>query len=86
LQGLAAVPLALALLAHGWNLLAALQAFTGGAIGGLTLIAFYRAMSMHLIGVVAPDTGLVTAALPDVAELIGGDELKVRQVSGIAIR
>ena len=80
-----AVPLAFVLLPHGWDAQAALQAFAGGAIGGLGLVAFYRAMSLNLIGVVAPITGFVAAALPVAVGLIGGDHLEVWQVAGIAV-
>jgi drug/metabolite transporter (DMT)-like permease len=83
--GLVAVPLALLLLPNGWDLQAALQAFAGGAIGGLGLVGFYRAMSLNLIGVVAPITGFVAAALPVAVGLIGGDHLEVWQVGGIAV-
>jgi len=83
--GLVAVPLAFVLLPHGWDLQAALQAFAGGAVGGLGLVAFYRAMSLNLIGVVAPITGFVAAAFPVTVGLIGGDHLEIWQVAGIAV-
>jgi drug/metabolite transporter (DMT)-like permease len=83
--GLVAVPLAFALLPHGWDAQAALQAYAGGAVGGLGLVAFYRAMSLNLIGVVAPITGFVAAALPVAVGLIGGDHLEPWQVGGIAV-
>ncbi len=83
--GLVAVPLAFVLLPHGWDLQAALQAFAGGAVGGLGLVAFYRAMSLNLIGVVAPITGFIAAALPVTVGLIGGDHLEIWQVAGIAV-
>ena len=83
--GLVAVPLAIVLLPHGWDLTAAAQAFAGGAVGGLGLVAFYRAMSLNLIGVVAPITGFVAAALPVTVGLIGGDHLQVWQVAGIVV-
>ena len=83
--GLVALPLAFVLLPHGWDAQAALQAFAGGAVGGLGLVAFYRAMSLNLIGVVAPITGFVAAALPVVVGLIGGDRLEPWQVAGIAV-
>jgi drug/metabolite transporter (DMT)-like permease len=83
--GLVAVPLAFVLLPHGWDPQAALQAFAGGAVGGLGLLAFYRAMSMNLIGVVAPITGFVAAALPVAVGLIGGDHLQTWQLGGIAV-
>jgi drug/metabolite transporter (DMT)-like permease len=83
--GLVALPLAFVLLPAGWDLPAAIQAFGGGLIGGLGLVAFYRAMSLNLIGVVAPITGFVAAALPVAVGLIGGDHLQVWQVAGIAV-
>jgi drug/metabolite transporter (DMT)-like permease len=83
--GLIALPLAFVLLPTGWDLQAAIQAFAGGLIGGLGLVAFYRAMSLNLIGVVAPITGFVAAALPVAVGLIGGDHLQVWQVAGIAV-
>jgi drug/metabolite transporter (DMT)-like permease len=83
--GLVALPLAFVLLPHGWDAQAALQAFAGGAVGGLGLVAFYRAMSLNLIGVVAPITGFVAAALPVMVGLIGGDRLEPWQVGGIAV-
>jgi drug/metabolite transporter (DMT)-like permease len=84
LVGLVAAPLALLLLPRGWDVQAAVLAFAGGGIGGLGLIAFYRAMSLHLIGVVAPITGFVAAALPVAVGLIGGDHLSIWQLVGIA--
>jgi len=85
LIGLAIAPLAFVLLPHGWDAQAALMAFTGGVVGGLGLIAFYRAMSLNLIGVVAPITGFVAAALPVAIGLIGGDHLGIWQLAGIAL-
>ena len=83
--GLVALPLAFVLLPHGWDAQAALQAFAGGAVGGLGLVAFYRAMSLNLIGVVAPITGFVAAALPVAVGLVGGDRLQIWQLGGIAV-
>jgi drug/metabolite transporter (DMT)-like permease len=83
--GLVAFPLAFILLPHGWDLGAAGEAFAGGLIGGFGLVAFYRAMSLNLIGVVAPITGFVAAALPVTVGLIGGDHLEVWQIVGIAV-
>lgn len=85
LVGLVALPFAFVVLPHGWDTQAALQAFAGGAIGGLGLVAFYRAMSLNLIGVVAPITGFVAAALPVTVGLIGGDRLEIWQVAGIVV-
>jgi drug/metabolite transporter (DMT)-like permease len=83
--GLVAVPLAFVLLPHGWDAQAALLAFAGGGVGGLGLLAFYRAMSLNLIGVVAPITGFVAAALPVAVGLVGGDRLQIWQLGGIAV-
>ncbi len=85
LVGLAVAPLAFVLLPHGWDPQAALLAVTGGVVGGMGLIAFYRAMSVSLIGVVAPITGFVAAALPVAIGLIGGDRLGAWQLAGIVI-
>lgn len=85
LVGVIAVPFALLVLPRGFDGLAALQGFAGGAVGGLGLIAFYRAMSLNLIGVVAPITGFVAAALPVAVGLIGGDHLGAWQLAGIAL-
>ena len=85
LVGLIMVPLAFLVLPHGFDALAALQAFAGGAVGGLGLIAFYRAMTLNLIGVVAPITGFVAAALPVAVGLIGGDHLGAWQLVGVAL-
>ena len=83
--GLVTLPLAFLLLPHGWDLGAAIEAFGGGVIGGFGLVAFYRAMSLNLIGVVAPITGFVAAALPVAVGIIGGDHLQIWQVVGIAV-
>src|SRR6202165_4909889 len=85
LVGLLVAPVAFVLLPHGWDLQASLLAASGGIIGGLGLIAFYRAMSLDLIGVVAPITGFVAAALPVAIGLVGGDHLGVWQVVGITL-
>lgn len=84
--GFIAVPLALWLLPLRLDFSAAALAFAGGALGGLGLIAFYRAMSMSLIGVVAPVTAVVAAALPVGAGLLfAGERLHVGQLAGIAV-
>ena len=62
--GLAALPIALWLLPLRWDPMAVVLTFTGGAVGGLGLILFYRAMTLNLIGVVAPITAVVADALP----------------------
>jgi drug/metabolite transporter (DMT)-like permease len=54
-------------------------------IGGFGLVAFYRAMSLNLIGVVAPITGFIAAALPVTVGLIGGDQLQPWQVAGMVV-
>ena len=83
--GFVALPLALWLLPLDLDPRAAAFAFAGGAMGGLGLIAFYRAMAMNLIGVVAPVTAVVAAALPvAVGLLFGGERLHVGQLAGIA--
>ena len=85
LVGLLVLPVAVLVLPRGFDGLAALQAFAGGAVGGLGLIAFYRAMALNLIGVVAPITGFVAAAIPVAVGLIGGDHLGNSQLAGIAL-
>lgn len=81
--GLVALPLALWLLPFRPDLPSALLAFAGGAIGGLGLIAFYRAMTLNLIGVVAPITAVIAAAIPIAAGVLTGDRLHVGQIAGI---
>src|SRR5438874_1707280 len=82
--GLVALPLAIWLLPERLDPVAALLAFTGGMIGGLGLIAFYRAMSLDLIGVVAPITAVIAAALPTaVGVLVAGEKLHLGQGAGI---
>lgn len=85
LCGLAALPLALWLVPLRWDLLAALFALLGGGIGGFGLILFYRAMMLNLIGVVAPITAVVAAALPTVVGLLGGERLHLGQFGRIAL-
>jgi hypothetical protein len=82
--GLAAIPLALFMLPVRWDLRSASLAFTGGVVGGLGLILFYRAMTLNLIGVVAPVSAVVAAALPTVVGVLGGDHLHLSQFGGIA--
>lgn len=81
--GLVAMPLAFWLLPVKWAPLSALLAFAGGAIGGVGLILFYRAMTLNLIGVVAPVSAVVAAALPTVVGLLAGDRLHLTQFAGI---
>ena len=83
--GLVALPVALWLLPLRWDLTALVLTFTGGAVGGLGLILFYRAMTLNLIGVVAPITAVVAAALPTLVGVIGGERLHFGQVGGIAV-
>jgi drug/metabolite transporter (DMT)-like permease len=83
--GFVALPLALWVLPVHLDPVAAF-AFAGGAIGGLGLILFYRAMAMNLIGVVAPVTAVVAAALPvGFGLLFAGERLHVGQLAGIAV-
>lgn len=83
--GLVALPLALWLLPNRWNLQAIGLTFAGGALGGLGLIAFYRAMALDLIGVVAPVAGVVGAALPTLVGVLSGDRLRAWQIGGIGL-
>ena len=84
--GFVAVPLAFWLLPFRLDPAAAALAFAGGAVGGLGLIAFYRAMAMNRIGVVAPVTALIAAALPVAAGvLLGGERLHLGQLAGIVV-
>jgi drug/metabolite transporter (DMT)-like permease len=85
LCGLIALPFALLLLPLHWDAQAAVLTFTGGAVGGFGLILFYRAMTLNLIGIVAPVTAVVAAALPTVVGLLGGDRLHVGQFAGIGV-
>lgn len=82
--GLIAVPIALLLLPTRWDLGLIAYTFLGGMVGSFGLILFYRAMAMNLIGIVAPITGVVAAALPAAAGvLFAGERLQVAQVGGI---
>src|ERR1700730_14575291 len=83
--GLAALPVALWVLPVRWDPMAVMLTFTGGAVGGLGLILFYRAMMLNLIGVVAPITAVVAAALPTLVGVLGGERLHFGQVGGIAV-
>ena len=85
LCGLVALPFALLLLPMHWDIQAAVFTFTGGAVGGFGLILFYRAMTLNLIGIVAPITAVVAAALPTVVGLLSGDRLHVGQFAGIGV-
>lgn len=83
--GFIAIPLAVLLLPTRLDIGAAAFAFAGGAVGGLGLIAFYRAMSLNLIGVVSPLTAVVAAALPVGVGVLGGERLHTGQLAGIAV-
>jgi drug/metabolite transporter (DMT)-like permease len=84
LVGLVATPLALLILPLGWDVRALAATFAGGLVGGFGLILFYRAMALDLIGVVAPITALVAAALPTaVGVVVAGERLHVGQAAGI---
>ncbi len=83
--GLVAIPLGLVVLPLRWDLTACAYTFAGGLVGGFGLILFYRAMALNLIGIVAPITGVIAAALPTVAGVVlGGERLHVGQLAGIA--
>ena len=83
--GLVALPLAIWLLPLRLDLPSAVLAFVGGAVGGFGLILFYRAMMLNLIGVVAPVTAVIAAALPTVVGVVGGDHLHLGQFAGIGL-
>jgi drug/metabolite transporter (DMT)-like permease len=84
LVGLVAVPLAFWLLPARLDLGLIGYTFLGGMVGGFGLILFYRAMALNLIGIVAPITGVIAAALPAAAGvLFGGERLHLAQVAGI---
>ncbi len=85
LCGLVAVPLALVLMPSSWDVVPIAWSLVGGALGGIGLIAFYRAMSLTLIGVVAPIAGVVGAAVPTVVGVAGGDRLHPGQFIGIGV-
>ena len=84
--GFIALPLAIWLLPFRLDATAAAFAFAGGVVGGLGLIAFYRAMAMSLIGVVAPVTAVIAASLPvAVGVVVGGERLHAGQLAGIFV-
>ena len=83
--GFVALPLAVLLLPTRFDVLDMGLAFAGGAMGGLGLIAFYRAMALNLIGVVAPITAVVAAAIPVGVGVIGGERLHPGQLIGILV-
>lgn len=82
--GLVALPVAALILPLHWDLASAGYTFAGGLIGGFGLILFYRAMAQNLIGIVAPITGVIAAALPTaVGVLVAADRLHPGQLVGI---
>lgn len=83
ITGLVALPVAILALPQRFDLVPTIFAFAGGAIGGLGLIAFYRAMMLNLVGVVAPITGVIAAALPTGVGVVTGDKLHAGQLFGI---
>ncbi|HEX2645966.1 MAG TPA: DMT family transporter [Candidatus Dormibacteraeota bacterium] len=84
--GFVVAPLALWLLPVRFDVAAALFTFAGGAVGGFGLILFYRAMALNMIGVVAPITAVVAAALPvGFGVLVFGERLHLGQVAGIVV-
>jgi drug/metabolite transporter (DMT)-like permease len=84
LVGLVAIPFAFLLLPARWDPGLMAYTFAGGVVGSFGLILFYRAMAMNLIGIVAPITGVVAAAIPAAAGvLFAGERLHVAQVAGI---
>ena len=83
--GFVALPIAVLLLPTRFDLVDMGFAFAGGAMGGLGLIAFYRAMALNLIGVVAPITAVVAAAIPVGVGVMGGERLHTGQLVGILV-
>ena len=82
--GLVAIPIAFLLLPSRWDVGLIAYTFLGGMVGSLGLILFYRAMAMNLIGIVAPITGVVAAAIPAAAGvLFAGERLHAAQAAGI---
>jgi drug/metabolite transporter (DMT)-like permease len=83
--GLIAIPVALLILPTRWDIEAMALTFIGGMVGGFGLILFYRAMALDLIGVVAPVTAVIAAALPTVVGVVVASErLHLGQAAGIA--
>ena len=81
-----ALPFALWILPFRLDLGAAAFGFAGGVVGGFGLILFYRAMAMNLIGVVAPVSAVVAAAIPVMlGVVVGGERLHLGQVGGIVL-
>lgn len=85
LCSLAGLPLALLLLGVAWDLQASILTFIGGAVGGLGLILLFQAMTLDLIGIVAPISAFVGAALPTVVGLFGGERPHLGQLGGIGV-
>lgn len=82
--GLVAIPLVAVFVPVHWDLRAIALTLVAGMFGGFGLILFYRSMTLGLIGVVAPITAVIAAALPTlVGVAIGGDKLRFGQGAGI---
>ena len=76
------VPLALLL---GGDLAAvAVPSVAAGVVGPLALLAFYRALAIGTMGVVAPVAAL-GVAVPVVAGLVAGESPSAAQLAGIAV-
>ena len=65
-------------LALGWAALA-------GVTGVLGLAAFYRALALDLMSLVAPLGAVTAAALPAVVGSLGGERLEPAQLAGITV-
>lgn len=85
LSTLAALPLALWLLPFRWDVEAAVLTFLGGAVSGLGLILLFRAMTLDLIGIVAPISAVVGAMLPTAVGILGNERPHVGQLAGIVV-
>ncbi len=83
LSGLIMLPAVVLFLPTQWSLTAAGLAFTGEVVGGVGMIAFFRAMARNLVGVVAPITGVIGAALPLLFGLAQGEHLSRWQFGGV---
>jgi drug/metabolite transporter (DMT)-like permease len=82
--GLVVMPLAIMFLPMRWDVGAMALALAGGMVGGFGLVLFYRALALDLMGVVAPITAVIAAALPTVVGVaIGGERLHLGQGAGI---
>lgn len=56
-----------------------------GLIGGIGVAVFYRALTLGSMSVVAPITALLSAGVPVVVGIGGGDRPKVAALAGIAV-